>query len=107
MDSPGHRKDILDPELTRVGVGIVRDENGQFLVTEDFMEDYRTYDTAALAQQLIEGLNEAARRRPDRRAGGIRRALGHRARQLPLDDGLRQAEPEQGQGTHLAEDGCG
>jgi uncharacterized protein YkwD len=59
MDSPGHRKDILDPDLTRVGVGIIRAENGQLLVTEDFMEDYQTYDTSALAAQLIEGLNEA------------------------------------------------
>ena len=59
MDSPGHRKDILDPDLTRAGVGIVRAENGQLLVTEDFLEDYQTYDTAALAAQLIRGLNEA------------------------------------------------
>jgi len=59
MDSPGHRKDILDPDLTRVGVGVVRADNGQLLVTEDFMEDFRTYDTGALAQQLIRGLNEA------------------------------------------------
>ena len=59
MDSPGHRKDILDPDLTRVGVGIVRAENGQLLVTEDFMEEYQTYDTSALAAQLIQGLNAA------------------------------------------------
>ena len=57
MDSPGHRKDILDPDLTHVGVGIVRAENGQLLVTEDFMEQYPSYDTAALATQLIQGLN--------------------------------------------------
>jgi uncharacterized protein YkwD len=59
MDSPGHRKNILDPDLTHVGVGIVRAENGQLLVTEDFLEDYQTYDTAALAEQLIQSLNEA------------------------------------------------
>ncbi len=59
MDSPGHRKDILDPDLTHVGVGIVRAENGQLLVTEDFMEQYPSYDTAALAEQLIQGLNNA------------------------------------------------
>jgi uncharacterized protein YkwD len=59
MDSPGHRKNILDPDLTCVGVGIVRAENGQLLVTEDFLEDYQTYDTAALADQLIQGVNEA------------------------------------------------
>ena len=67
MDSPGHRKDILDPDLTRVGVGIVRAENGQLLVTEDFMEEYRSYDTTALAEQLIQGLNETRGR--DRIAG--------------------------------------
>ncbi|MGO8704609.1 MAG: CAP domain-containing protein [Candidatus Brocadiia bacterium] len=59
MDSPGHRKDILDPDLTRVGVGIVRAENGQLLVTEDFMEDFQTYDTSELAAQLIQDLNAA------------------------------------------------
>jgi uncharacterized protein YkwD len=59
MDSPGHRKDILDPDLTRAGVGIIRAENGQLLVTEDFMEEYQTYDTSMLAAQLIQGLNEA------------------------------------------------
>jgi uncharacterized protein YkwD len=59
MESPGHRKDILDPDLTRAGVGIVRADNGQLLVTEDFLGDYQSYDTAALAAQLIQSLNDA------------------------------------------------
>ena len=49
----------LTLELTHVGVGIVRAGNGQLLVTEDFLENYQSFDTAALAQQLIQSLNEA------------------------------------------------
>jgi uncharacterized protein YkwD len=59
MESPGHRKNILDPEATSVGVGIARDEAGQFLVTEDFLQRYQDYDCAALAAQLIRDVNDA------------------------------------------------
>ena len=39
MSSPAHRKNILEPRFTKVGVGIYRDPQGQFWVTEMFLRD--------------------------------------------------------------------
>ncbi len=37
MASPGHRKNILEPRFTKVGIGLYRDSGGQFWVTEMFL----------------------------------------------------------------------
>ncbi len=37
MASPGHRANILEPRFTRVGVGLHRDVQGRFWVTEMFL----------------------------------------------------------------------
>lgn len=39
MASPGHRQNILEPRFTKVGVGLYRDPQGQFWVTEMFLRD--------------------------------------------------------------------
>jgi len=39
MNSPGHRANILDPRFTKVGVGLYRDSQGRFWVTEMFLSD--------------------------------------------------------------------
>ena len=39
MASPGHRKNILEPRFTKVGVGVYRDPEGRFWVTEMFLRD--------------------------------------------------------------------
>ncbi len=39
MASPSHRKNILEPRFTKVGVGVYRDPEGQFWVTEMFLRD--------------------------------------------------------------------
>ena len=39
MASPGHRANILNPEFTKVGVGLYRDAQGRFWVTEMFLRD--------------------------------------------------------------------
>jgi len=39
MASPGHRANILDPRFSKVGVGLYRDSQGQFWVTEMFLWD--------------------------------------------------------------------
>ena len=39
MASPGHRKNILEPRFTKVGIGVYRDPAGQFWVTEMFLRD--------------------------------------------------------------------
>lgn len=39
MASPSHRKNILEPRFTKVGVGLYRDPEGRFWVTEMFLRD--------------------------------------------------------------------
>ena len=39
MNSPGHRANILEPRFTKVGVGLYRDDQGRFWVTEMFLRD--------------------------------------------------------------------
>lgn len=39
MLSPGHRADILDPRFSRIGLGVCRDAQGRFWVTEMFLAD--------------------------------------------------------------------
>ena len=39
MQSPGHRANILEPRFTKVGVGLYRDSQGRFWVTEMFLRD--------------------------------------------------------------------
>lgn len=39
MASPGHRANILDMRFTKVGVGLYRDRQGRFWVTEMFLRD--------------------------------------------------------------------
>lgn len=39
MDSPGHRANILDPDLTHLGVGVVHDaDSGRWYATQDFLD---------------------------------------------------------------------
>jgi len=63
MDSPGHRKNILDPRASRVGIGIVRDDSRGIMVTQNFARDYITYDVIALENEFLRTLNaERARK---------------------------------------------
>ena len=39
MNSPGHRANILEPRFGKIGVGVFRDAQGEFWVTEMFMKD--------------------------------------------------------------------
>jgi uncharacterized protein YkwD len=39
MASPSHRENILEPRFTKVGVGLYRDAQGRFWVTEMFLRD--------------------------------------------------------------------
>ena len=39
MASPDHRRNILEPRFTRVGVGLYRDPQGRFWVTEMFLAE--------------------------------------------------------------------
>ncbi len=39
MNSPGHRANILEPRFAKVGVGVFRNEQGEFWVTEMFLKN--------------------------------------------------------------------
>jgi len=62
MDSPGHRKNILDPDATDVGVGIVRRDEDQLIIVVNFSQAFPTYDTEATASDFYEEVNEARAR---------------------------------------------
>jgi hypothetical protein len=64
MASPGHRANILNPDVTHVGVGVVADPSGNgLLVTQDFVAVATAIDTAAAAQSLLRAVNLARRGR--------------------------------------------
>ena len=39
MDSPGHRANILEPRFTKIGLGVYRNDKGEFWVTQMFTRD--------------------------------------------------------------------
>jgi len=57
MDSPGHRKNLLDPNIGSVGIGIVMGEPRTLLITENFLQEFTSYDTAVLAEDLLKEIN--------------------------------------------------
>jgi uncharacterized protein YkwD len=59
MNSPGHRRNILDPEANRVGIGVVRTPEDQLLITQNFSQDFRIHDTNAVATELRTAVNAA------------------------------------------------
>jgi uncharacterized protein YkwD len=36
MNSPGHRKNILNPQLENIGIGSATNDNGSIFWTQDF-----------------------------------------------------------------------
>jgi uncharacterized protein YkwD len=64
MASPGHRANILNPDVTHVGIGVVADPAGNgLLVTQDFVAVATAIDTVAAAQSLLRAVNLARRGR--------------------------------------------
>lgn len=64
MASPGHRANILHPEVTHVGVAVSRERGGSgLLATEVFAELPRPIDAAAEAARLLVEINGARRGR--------------------------------------------
>lgn len=57
MDSPGHRKNILDPRVSRVGIGIVRGAGEAIIVAQNFAQNYVVHDTAALTKEFLATLS--------------------------------------------------
>jgi uncharacterized protein YkwD len=59
MQSPKHKENILRPEFTHVGIGIVRGGDGLLLCTQAFMQAPPVYDVAKVRQEIAEGINKA------------------------------------------------
>ena len=59
MNSPGHRKNILDPLVDRVGIGIARNLDETITVTQNFARDFVNFDTTALERAFLDAVNEA------------------------------------------------
>lgn len=66
LASPGHRANILNPDVTHVGVGVVAEPEGQrtaYVVTEVLIRMGRTIDVSGAPAQLLEDINRARRAR--------------------------------------------
>jgi uncharacterized protein YkwD len=69
MDSPGHRGNVLSPDATHVGIGVVReseDDRAAYLVTEVFVRRALAIDVADAPDQLLDMVNAERVRRGTR-----------------------------------------
>lgn len=66
MGSPGHRANLLNPDVTHVGIGVVNEPEGDrraFLATEVFVRMNRAQDLSDAASRLVAMINEGRRAR--------------------------------------------
>lgn len=66
MDSPGHRANVLSPEATDVGIGVVlapEDQRTAYLVTEVFARFARKIDVEDARDELLDRIDEERKRR--------------------------------------------
>jgi uncharacterized protein YkwD len=66
LASPGHRANIMNPDVTHVGVGVVAEPEGQrtaYVATEVFIRMARQIDTSTAPGELLEAINRARRAR--------------------------------------------
>jgi hypothetical protein len=62
MDSPGHRANILSPDVTHIGVGVVSEQESDhlaFIATEVFIRAPQEIDRDQAPGQLLEAINKA------------------------------------------------
>jgi uncharacterized protein YkwD len=60
LDSPGHRANALDHNLSQVGIGVVLDRRGgraQIVATEEFGGSSQAFDLAAAPTQVVDMIN--------------------------------------------------
>lgn len=81
MNSPGHRKNILRPKFTHIGIGIVPSKDGRICATQNFIEALEDISGSEMAVRLLAGINS------ERQA----RRLGKLKRKRYLDDAARKA----------------
>lgn len=58
MNSPGHRKNLLDPDVTLVGIGVFRDPDGQLYITQNFLRPLPEIDLEQAPEAFLAALNE-------------------------------------------------
>lgn len=59
MRSAVHRENILDPSWDRVGLGIVKNKQGYFVITEEFSRDpYKQSDLDEFESELFNSINQ-------------------------------------------------
>jgi len=58
MKSPGHRKNLLDPEVSQVGIGIHRDRDGQLYITQNFAKPMPVIDLDKAPDEFLGKLNQ-------------------------------------------------
>lgn len=66
LASPGHAANIMNRDVTHVGVGVVSETEGSrqaFVATEVFIRMNREVNTQAAAEQLLRAINEGRRAR--------------------------------------------
>ncbi len=66
MESPGHRANILNPDVSHVGIGVVAEQEGDrnaFVATEVFIRMNRETDLSDATERLLGMINDARRRR--------------------------------------------
>ncbi|MDA0841118.1 MAG: CAP domain-containing protein [Planctomycetota bacterium] len=61
FESPGHRANLLNPEFTNVGLGIVNKEDGSFLVTQVFSKPSSIQSDSKVVERETVGQMNAAR----------------------------------------------
>ncbi len=62
MESPGHRANLVNPDVTHVGIGVVAQTEGArsaFLVTEVFVRMSERVDLSGAPERLVSSLNRA------------------------------------------------
>lgn len=59
--SPGHRRNMLHPDVTHVGIGVEPDGEGDFLVTQIFVRKAAAIDLADARKKLLDAINASRR----------------------------------------------
>ncbi|MEM9195245.1 MAG: CAP domain-containing protein, partial [Myxococcota bacterium] len=98
LESPGHRANIMNPDVTHVGVGVVAEEEGDrtaFMATELFILMTREIDTEAAPEVILDAINRVRRARsavPLDSEENLARAAQEAAERFVRDPSLTQQE---------------
>jgi hypothetical protein len=93
MKSPGHRANILSPELTAVGIGLVRDSDGSSIyVAQDFatpIESLSDEEAGRRVRQAVSAARQTAGRDPAEEDRSLSRLLETSLDRLVKSDSVK------------------